>query len=83
MDDLELPNEILTQITGTINEHLAKPSTRKALQKEFRHFLTSYVNEAGESIYGEKIRAMCGVNGESLVVSYQHLLEGKVSITTH
>lgn len=80
MEDMELPSEILHQIGGTINEHLTKENTRKALQKEFRHFLTSFVNEQGESVYGERIRTMCEANEESLMVSFDHLNQSKANI---
>ena len=46
---------------------------RRAIQKEFRHFLTSFVDENGESVYGNRIRAMCTANQESLEVSFSHL----------
>lgn len=32
---------------------------RQAIKSEFRHFLTTYINEQGDSVYGEKIRVMC------------------------
>jgi DNA replication licensing factor MCM2 len=50
---------------------------RRVIQREFRHFLTSFVDEHGNSVYGERIRSMCESNGESLEVSFQHLQQSK------
>ncbi len=46
---------------------------RMALKKEFSLFLTSFVDENGESVYGNRIHAMCAANKESLEVSCSHL----------
>jgi DNA replication licensing factor MCM2 len=50
---------------------------RKAIQKEFRHFLTSFVDDKGQSVYGNRIRQMCTANDESLNVSFLHLQQFK------
>lgn len=78
MGDLDLPAEILNEIKGTLNDYLNKDATRKALRNEFSHFLTSFVNEKNESVYGEKIRTMCEANAESLVISFDHLQQSSV-----
>jgi DNA replication licensing factor MCM2 len=77
LDQVTLPVEILEEIKGPINEYVAMDGPRKALMKEFRHFISSYVNENGISIYGERIRAMCEANAESILVDYNHLQQSK------
>jgi len=46
---------------------------RQAIKREFHDFLTTYINEKGESVYGQKMKEMCEANGESLEVSFEHL----------
>ncbi len=75
----------LKDIKGPIDEYVSMKGPRHVIKQEFHRFLTSYVCESGESVYGERIKAMCegGVqgfihelaNGESLEVVWQHLYE--------
>ena len=44
---------------GPIAEYIAMEGTTQAIKREFSHFLTSFCDEHGESVYGERIRAMC------------------------
>jgi DNA replication licensing factor MCM2 len=76
--------EALKDIKGPIDEYVSMPAPRERIKQEFHRFLTSYVNENGESVYGERIKAMCEgnydtclalANGESLEVVWQHLYE--------
>ena len=54
---------------------------RKAIFHEFHRFLTSFVNEKGESIYGERIKRMCETEGQSLEVDYEHLYQTNATLT--
>ena len=49
---------------GSIAEWVAFENVRRAIQKHFRSFLMTYVDEKGQSVYGQRIK---------------HLGEGKLS----
>ncbi|KAJ1924247.1 MCM DNA helicase complex subunit [Tieghemiomyces parasiticus] len=82
LNELEEEREItlddLKDMKGrSIVEFIAMPGPRHTIQREFRHFLLSYVDEKGASVYGERIRYLGEVNAESLEVSYTHLADSK------
>lgn len=65
-DDEELPFEQLSDIkASSITEWIAQPRVRKTIETQFRHFLVTYVDENGNSVYGERIRTL----GESALSS--------------
>lgn len=74
--DAELGGEValesIEDIKGPLSEWIAMAGATEALKNAFRQFLSSYV-EGGICVYGERIKAMCEANGESLEVSFQHL----------
>lgn len=78
-ENVEVPADI-ADIRGPLNEWVIMDGPRQAIKREFHHFLTSFVNENGESVYGSLINQMCEANGESLSVSYAHLAETKPSL---
>ena len=45
----------------------------REIERRFRNFLNTFVDEHGENVHATKIKAMCEANAESLVVSYTHL----------
>ncbi|KAL2913170.1 MCM DNA helicase complex subunit [Polyrhizophydium stewartii] len=65
--------EALQDVKGSLSEFVTMEAPRRAIRREFHSFLTSYLNEKGESVYGERIRAMCESEGQSLEVDYNHL----------
>ncbi|KAJ1654484.1 MCM DNA helicase complex subunit [Dispira simplex] len=74
----EITLEDLKDMKGrSITEFIAMPGPCQTIQREFRHFLLSYVDDKGASVYGERIRYLGEVNAESLEVSYTHLAESK------
>ncbi|PVZ98685.1 hypothetical protein BB558_005305 [Smittium angustum] len=80
IDDEEraLTLEDLKDIKGdSISVWINEAGPRQAIAREFRHFLLSYVDEKGSSVYGERIRRLGEVNGESLEVDYSHLAASK------
>ncbi|KAI8826242.1 MCM2/3/5 family-domain-containing protein [Fimicolochytrium jonesii] len=77
--EVEVPADI-SDVRGPLNEWVIMDGPRQTIKREFHHFLTSFVNEQGESVYGERIRNMCEANGESLEVSYVHLAEVKPNL---
>ncbi|KZT24251.1 MCM-domain-containing protein [Neolentinus lepideus HHB14362 ss-1] len=82
-DDLEgiedeIPLEQLGDIKAkSIIEWIANDRVRRSIVKHFRHFLMTYVDEHGASVYGQRIRSLGENNSESLEVSYLHLALSK------
>jgi DNA replication licensing factor MCM2 len=60
--------EALKDIKGPINEYVAMEGPRMTIRSEFHRFLTSFVNEQGESVYGERIKAMCEGTFISIII---------------
>ena len=53
----------------SLEEWIVQDRTRRAIQKKFKTFLQQHE-------YEEKVREMCGMNGQSLYVAYPPLMEG-------
>jgi DNA replication licensing factor MCM2 len=74
----ELSLETLQDIKASnITEWVTLPSVMKTIAREFKSFLTEYIDAAGTSVYGTRIRTLGEVNSESLEVSYDHLASSK------
>lgn len=74
----ELPLEALSDVKApNITEWVNTPAVQRTIKREFKAFLTSYVDEKGASFYGERIRDLGENNYESLEVSYNHLSDTK------
>lgn len=74
----ELPLEQLSDIKAdSIASWVATENVRRAIVREFRHFLVTYVDEQGVSVYGQRIKALGELNLESLEVSFLHLVDAK------
>lgn len=55
----EIPLEDLSDVkANSIAEWIATDSVRRSIEKHFRHFLLSYVDEHGTSVYGQRIRTL-------------------------
>lgn len=59
-EDEEMPFEQLSDIkANSVAEWIAQPRVRKTIEKQFRHFLVTYVDEkSGTSVYGERIKTL-------------------------
>ncbi|KAF8210367.1 DNA replication licensing factor cdc19 [Mycena galopus ATCC 62051] len=83
LDDMEgvegeIPLEQLSDMKAkSIVEWIAIDNVRRSIIKHFRLFLTTYTDERGDSVYGQRIRALGENNSESLEVSYLHLAVSK------
>lgn len=42
----------------TINEWVAIPAVRRSIVTHFKNFLMTFVDEQGQSVYGQRIRAL-------------------------
>ncbi|KAL2109865.1 hypothetical protein VUR80DRAFT_1911 [Thermomyces stellatus] len=74
----ELSLEALQDVkASSLTEWVAQPAVQRTIRREFKAFLTSYVDENGSSVYGNRIRTLGEVNAESLEVSYDHLSASK------
>ena len=58
-----------------ISEVVQDDEFRRRIARDYQRFLTTFVDEHGQSVYHARIRAMCAANRESLQVSYLHLVE--------
>ncbi|KAH7121950.1 MCM2/3/5 family-domain-containing protein [Dactylonectria estremocensis] len=74
----ELSLEALGDVkAASLTEWVSQPSVQRTIKREFKAFLTSYIDSSGSSVYGNRIRTLGEVNAESLEVSYEHLSESK------
>nr|XP_019045031.1 minichromosome maintenance protein 2 [Kwoniella bestiolae CBS 10118]OCF23961.1 minichromosome maintenance protein 2 [Kwoniella bestiolae CBS 10118] len=62
---------------ASIAEWVSIDSVRRAVQKHFRSFLMTYVDENGQSVYGQRIKHLGEINSESLEVSFLHLAQSR------
>lgn len=60
-------------VKGPLADYILMEAPSKTIRNEFRRFLTSFVNENGISVYGQRIKAMCEAESQSLEVDYAHL----------
>ena len=81
MEDImeaELSLETLSDIkASSIADWIAQPAVHRTVGREFKNFLLEYVDDAGNSVYGNRIKHLGEVNAESLEVSYNHLAQSK------
>ncbi|KAI8090010.1 MCM2/3/5 family-domain-containing protein [Halteromyces radiatus] len=78
----ELTIEDLANVKSTtIGAWINQEAPRRAVKREFKDFLQTYVDEHGISVYGERIRDMGERNGESFEVNYEHLTLSKAVIS--
>ncbi|KAI9680700.1 MAG: MCM DNA helicase complex subunit [Caeruleum heppii] len=74
----ELSLETLQDVkAASLTEWVAQPAVNRTIAREFKSFLTEYIDEHGISVYGTRIRTLGEVNAESLEVSYDHLSSSK------
>lgn len=55
---VDVPAGIL-DVRGTLNEYVVMEGPRQSIRRDFQHFLTSFLDANGESVYGERIKSMC------------------------
>jgi len=76
--DEELSLEALQDVkASSLTEWVSQPAVQRTIRREFKAFLTSYTDENGSSVYGNRIRTLGEINAESLEVSYDHLSTSK------
>ncbi|CAO3693162.1 unnamed protein product [Rhizopus stolonifer] len=81
-DDSGIPEMTLDDIRNvkdsSIDEWVHRESVRRSIKREFKDFLQTFMDEHGNSIYGERIRDMGERNSQSFEVNYEHLCDKKV-----
>ncbi|KAI9889483.1 MAG: MCM DNA helicase complex subunit [Vezdaea aestivalis] len=74
----ELSLEALQDVKASnLTDWVTQPQVNRTIAREFKSFLTEYIDENGVSVYGTRIRTLGEVNAESLEVSYEHLSSSK------
>ncbi|CAO3611186.1 unnamed protein product [Cunninghamella echinulata] len=77
----EMTLQELSNVKGTtIDGWITQEAPRRAIRREFKDFLQTYMDEGGTSVYGERIRDMGERNGESFEVNYEHLVQMKTPL---
>ena len=87
MDDIGDQDEVqpldqdeLADVRGPLSDYVLMEAPSRTIRNEFHRFLTSFVSENGESVYGERIRQMCQSESKSLPVDYAHLCATNATI---
>ena len=79
--DEELSLEALQDVKApSLTDWVALPAVHRTISREFKAFLTEYVDEHGTSVYGNRIKTLGEVNAESLEVSFDHLSSSKATL---
>jgi len=63
----------LEDFQGPLRDWLSKEEVQIEVRRRFKDFITSFVDESGETVYTNKISIMCNENKRSLEVVFQHL----------
>ena len=74
----ELSLEALQDVKAkSVGDWVVQPAVSRTIFRQFKSFLTEYVDANGVSVYGTRIRTLGEVNAESLEVSWDHLAASK------
>lgn len=77
----EIPLEALADVkAANLTDWVSLPAVHRSIAREFKSFLTEYLDEHGNSVYGTRIRTLGEVNAESLEVSFDHLTDSKATL---
>ncbi|ORY01346.1 MCM2/3/5 family-domain-containing protein [Clohesyomyces aquaticus] len=77
----ELSLEALADVkSASLTDWVSLPAVARTIAREFKAFLTEYIDEHGTSVYGARIRTLGEINAESLEVSFDHLAESKATL---
>ncbi|OJJ80015.1 MCM DNA helicase complex subunit MCM2 [Aspergillus glaucus CBS 516.65] len=80
MEELTL-DELQDVKASNLTDWILQPQVLRSIYREFKAFLTEYIDAAGSSVYGNKIKTLGEVNSASLEVSYNHLAEAKAALS--
>jgi DNA replication licensing factor MCM2 len=80
MDELSL-EELADVKAANITDWVTQPQVLRSIYREFKAFLTEFIDPSGQSVYGNRIKTLGEVNSASLEVSYAHLSETKAALS--
>lgn len=80
MEELSL-DELADPKASNLTDWVLQPQVLRSIYREFKAFLTEYTDDAGSSVYGNKIRTLGEVNSASLEVSYLHICDVKSTLS--
>lgn len=66
---------------GPLAQFVMMEAPLKTIKLEFHRFLTGYIDAAGLSVYGERIKLMCQNESCSLEIDYPHLFQANATLT--
>ena len=74
-DDHDMIADVIDyeDVKGTLSEWVQRAEVVRWIRKNFSHFLHTFKDEHGVSVYEERIREMCSNNKQSLEITFQHL----------
>jgi DNA replication licensing factor MCM2 len=89
-DDMDMVDDIMTEElsaeslndvkASNLTEWIVQPAVHRAITREFKSFLTEFVDDSGISVYGVRIRTLGEINAESLEVDWDHLSSSKPTL---
>ncbi|KAJ5797500.1 DNA replication licensing factor mcm2 [Penicillium pulvis] len=78
----ELTLEELADVkAANITDWVTQPQVLRSIYREFKAFLTEFIDASGQSVYGNRIKTLGEVNSASLEVSYAHLSSSKAALS--
>ena len=80
MEELSL-EELADVKAANITDWVTQPHVLRSIYREFKAFLTEFIDPSGQSVYGNRIKTLGEVNSASLEVSYAHLSETKAALS--
>ncbi|KAL1306623.1 hypothetical protein AAFC00_005302 [Neodothiora populina] len=89
-EDLDMAEDIMTEElsaealadvkAASLTDWVIQPAVHRTIAREFKSFLTEFVDQQGISVYGVRIRTLGEINAESLEVDWDHLSQMKPTI---
>lgn len=89
-DDMDMTDDIMTEElsaealadvkAASLTDWVIQPAVHRTIAREFKSFLTEFVDQNGISVYGVRIRTLGEINAESLEVDWDHLSQMKPTI---
>ncbi|PNS14364.1 DNA replication licensing factor mcm2 [Sphaceloma murrayae] len=89
-DDIDMVEDIMTEElsaealadvkAASLTDWVVQPAVHRTIYREFKLFLTEFVDAQGVSVYGVRIRTLGEVNAESLEVDWDDLSNMKPTI---
>jgi len=89
-DDIDMIQDIMTEELSTealadvkaasLTDWVVQPAVRRTIAREFKSFLTEFIDSQGVSVYGVRIRTLGEINAESLEIDWDDLSNTKPTI---